>query len=84
MTIDEYLKRFPFDDLNGKPLMVVVLDIGRSLNDFTGEVNKMLNEFRNKLSDKRIPAYPNITRAANAAVKMVNYCKQQKANSEGI
>jgi acyl-CoA synthetase (NDP forming) len=82
MTIDEYLKRFPFDDLNGKPLMVVVLDIGRSLNDLTGEVNKMLNEFRNKLSDKRIPAYPNITRAANAAVKMVNYCKQQKANHD--
>jgi len=82
-TLDEYLKKFPLDDINGKPLMVVILDIGRSLNDPTGEVNKMLNEFRNKLSEKHIPAYPNITRAANAAVKMANYYRQQKANSKG-
>ena len=81
ITLDEYLKRFQLENLKDKPLMVVILDIGRSLNDPTGEVNKMLNEFRNKLSDKRIPAYPNITRAANAAVKMVNYYRQQKANS---
>jgi acyl-CoA synthetase (NDP forming) len=79
-TIDTYLKGFPLDDLNGKPLLVVLLDGGRSGTDFTGEANKILDELRNKLIERHIPTYPSIARAANAAAKMVKYYKKQKAD----
>jgi acyl-CoA synthetase (NDP forming) len=80
MTMDTFLKGFPLDELNGKPLLVVLLDEGRSITDLTGEANRILNELKIKLNEKHIPTYPSIARAANAAAKMVNYYKKQSAD----
>jgi hypothetical protein len=63
-----------------KPLLVVLLDRGRSFKDTTGETNKQFIEISTKLIEKRIPTYISVARAANAAVKMINYYKRQRAD----
>ena len=50
------------------------------MKDITGETNKIFIDLNTKLIEKRIPTYPTIARAANAAVKMVNYYKKQRAD----
>ena len=77
---DALLNEFPLDDLKVKPLFVVLLDRGRSMKDTAGETNKIYIELSTKLIEKRIPTYPTIARAANAAGKMVNYYKKQRAD----
>ena len=77
---DALLNDFPLDDLKVKPLFVVLLDRGRSMKDTAGETNKIYIDLNTKLIEKRIPTYPTIARAANAAVKMINYYKKQRAN----
>ena len=78
MTVDEYLKEFPLDDLHGKPLLVVLNDRGSSITDVTGKTAKTLLEMRTKLAEKNIPTYPNIARASNAAAKMVDFYRKRK------
>ena len=77
---DVLLSDFPLDDLKIKPLLVVLLDRGRSFKDTAGETNKQFIEISTKLIEKRIPAYISVARAANAAVKMINYYKKQRAD----
>ena len=77
---DALLNDFPLDYLKIKPLFVVLLDRGRSMKDTAGETNRLYIELSTKLIQKRIPAYPTIARAANAASKMVNYYKGQRAD----
>jgi acyl-CoA synthetase (NDP forming) len=77
---DALLNDFPLDDLKIKPLFVVLLDRGRSMKDTAGETNKIYIDLNTKLIEKRIPTYPTIARAANAAVKMINYYKKQRAD----
>ena len=74
------LNDFPLDDLKIKPLFVVLLDRGRSIKDTANGTNKLLVEISTKLIEKRIPVFPTIARAANAAVKMINYYKKQRAH----
>ncbi len=78
IPVDEFLKVFGLDDLNGKPLLVVLLDGGRSTIELTGGANKIVIELENKLVEIHVPIYPTIARAANAAAKMVNYYKNHK------
>ena len=79
-----FTKRFPLDDLKIKPLFVVLLDRGRNVKDAAGEYNKLFIELNTKLIEKHIPTYPTIARAANAAVKMVNYYKKQRADLNSL
>lgn len=78
LTMDEHLEKFHFDELNGKPLLVVPIDRGRGAGDRSGETFKAMNELREKLTNKHLPVFASISRAANAAVKMVNYYKRQR------
>lgn len=78
LTVDEHLDKYHLDKLNGKPLLIVLVDRGMGINDKSGETFKSLGELREKLAQRHLPVFSSISRAANAAVKMVNYYKRQK------
>jgi acetyltransferase len=77
MTGTELLAEFPLADLKKKPLLAVVLDRGRSMGETSGETARLYGELRTKLIELRIPAYPTMARAANAAGKMIKYYQNQ-------
>jgi acyl-CoA synthetase (NDP forming) len=79
-NVDEYFRRFGFGQIN-KPLFIVMGDRGRSVNDPTGQAFKVMNEMRDKLIEWKVPAYPTISRAANAAYKMVAYYQNKSRAS---
>jgi acyl-CoA synthetase (NDP forming) len=78
-TIDEYLKRYSLDKITVKPLLVVVgeRNRGRDTNATATYISTI--ELREKLADRHLPVYPTVARAANAAAKMINYYKNQRA-----
>ena len=77
-TVESLLTQFPFDDMKSKPLFAILYDRSSGEKDPTGRIIGIFTDFKNKLVEKSIPVYPNITRAANAAAKMVKYYRQQK------
>jgi acyl-CoA synthetase (NDP forming) len=72
LPLDEHLKQAGIGKIS-KPVIVVLQDRGRGANDATGESLKKFIEFRDKLIENRLPTYPDIGAAANAAAKMVAF-----------
>jgi hypothetical protein len=56
---------------------VILYDRSSGEKDPTGRITGIFNDFKKRLTEKHIPVYPNITRAANAAAKMVNYYRHR-------
>lgn len=74
ITVDSMLHLVPIDSLNGKPLLVAMTDRWRLAPDVAELKNKdLLEKLEQRLYENKIPAYPSITRAANAYVKMADY-----------
>lgn len=71
-TIEEHLQRYSVGQLK-KPVFVVLQDRGHGTNDEPGENMKKFIEFRDKLIEMRLPTYPTIGAAANAAAKVVAF-----------
>jgi acyl-CoA synthetase (NDP forming) len=82
LTVDSLITQFPFDDMKSKPLFAILYDRSSGEKDPTGRITGIFTEFKNRLVEKSIPVYPNITRAANAAAKMVKFYKQQKTREK--
>lgn len=79
ITVDSMLHLVPLDALNGKPVMVAMTDRWGLAPDSLVIKNKdLLEKLEQRLYEKGIPAYPSITRAANAYVKMVGYYKRRR------
>jgi len=77
LTVESLITQFPFDDMKIKPLFAILYDRSSGEKDPTGRITGIFNDFKNRLTEKHIPVYPNITRAANAAAKMVNYYRHR-------
>ena len=78
LSSDVILNEFPWNDLQKKPVFVVLLDWGKTAagTDLAG--SELYRDLRNKLIGMSIPAYPTAARAANAAGKMINFYIRQK------
>ncbi len=78
LSSDVILNEFPWNDLQKKPVFVVLLDWGKTAagTDLAG--SELYRDLRNKLIGMSIPAYPIAARAANAAGKMINFYIRQK------
>ena len=77
LTVESLITQFTFDDMKIKPLLAILYDRSSGEKDPTGRITGIFNDFKNRLTEKHIPVYPNITRAANAAAKMVNYYRHR-------
>jgi len=75
-TIDEFLKPYRPDVIK-KPLIIIHGERGR--NDIASDGNKAYIEMRDKLAENGIASYPNIARAANAAVRLIQFYQNQRA-----
>lgn len=77
LPIEEHLKHSGVGAIK-KPMFIVLQDRGRSTSDTTGESLRKFNEFRDKLVENRLPTYPTIGAAANAAAKMVAFYQNRE------
>lgn len=79
ISADAYIERYRLNELNNKPLLVVMEDRGRRADDDDDQVWmwNLMQEVRAKLVDAKIPVYPTIGRAAKAANKLIDYYQRR-------
>jgi len=78
LTIDKYLsEQYGLNACRIKPFLAVVPDASLGLKEWDSWEWKMNCELRTRLIEENVPFYPSITRAANAANKMINYYRKR-------
>ncbi len=73
VTAESFIKQYRLGDMNGKPLIAVAED---SRQDGQG-TSELMAEVRTRFLDAGVPIYPNIDRAAKAAVKVIAYHRRR-------
>ena len=75
VTANSVVKQYYLGDMNGKPMMVVMSEDGRYVADGDGLAD-VAAEVRSSFITAGVPIYPNIERAARAAVKVIDYYRR--------
>ena len=70
---DTLKQQYRLDNLQNKPLFVVVPEGGQGIKDWDGRGARMNAEMRTALINLKVPFYPSVTRAAVAARKFAGY-----------
>jgi len=80
VSIEEHLKQYELREVAGKPLIIIFQDrpMGPPVKD-VDLMMKMMGQMKDMLIEARVPLYPSIKRAANAAVKVIQYYERKQA-----
>lgn len=76
-SVDEHLKRYGLDALNGKPVVIVFGDRARGTGDDAVAHQQINEELLRRLIADSFPIYPNVRRAAVALGKVVDYYEKR-------
>lgn len=80
VSIEDHMKRYHLREIAGKPTMVILGNrpMGPPIKDarLFADIMAEMREYMNK---EKWPVFPNIKRAANAAVKVIEYHERKQA-----
>jgi acyl-CoA synthetase (NDP forming) len=79
-SVEEHMKMYELREIAGKPMIMIFQErpMGPPVKD-TPQLAEMMTHMREWLIKKKIPSYPSIKRAANAAVKVIEYYERKPA-----
>jgi acyl-CoA synthetase (NDP forming) len=80
VSIEEHMKQYELREIAGKPMIVILQErpMGPPVKD-TKQLADMMAQMRKWMIKAKLPVYPSIKRAANAAVKVIEYYERRPA-----